>query len=128
MKISIVSGSSRPKFDSPANHHAYAVRHGYGYRFDLGPHPMVPRPPYFKLGAVAQALPSCDWLFWLDDDAFFTDLDRPLETIVGALDPHLLVAFCGAPVNPRGLTTFLNSGAFFIRSCADALVFLDAVR
>jgi galactosyl transferase GMA12/MNN10 family len=128
VKISIVSGTPEPRLDSAANHRVYADRHGYAYRVDLGPYPLVPRVHYFKLCAVERALPESDWVFWLDDDAFFTDLDRTLESVIEGLDPAVVVALCAGPVNPRGQTTFLNAGVFFIRNCPDAFVFLDLVK
>jgi len=127
VRIFIVSGTSAPRLDSAANHRAYAARHGYKYRFDVGP-AVGPRVHYFKLGAVARALPDCEWLFWIDDDAFFTDLDRRLEPFIESLDPRVSVVFCAGPVNPYGQTTYLNAGVFFIRNCPEAFAFLDELK
>jgi hypothetical protein len=124
MEIFIVSGTSAPRLASEVNHRAYARRHDYRYRFDVGP-AIGPRVHYFKLGAVTRALPECDWLFWIDDDAFFTDLDQRLEPFVESLDPRVSLVFCAGPINPYGETTYLNAGIFFIRNRPDAFAFLD---
>lgn len=119
MKMTILSGSDHIRFPTMINHKAYADRHGYRYFFDVSPRRDRINIYYHKLAAVADALPYTEWLFWIDDDAAFTQLDISLCTIVPELMCQDLSAiFCASPVNPAGGWTFLSSGNFFIRNDA----------
>lgn len=81
MAVHILSSHTHPRLASPVNHQCYAGRHGYGYLFDVTPYP-VASPYDQKLHAILRALdgmPDDDVLVWIDDDAYFMQLDRPLD-------------------------------------------------
>ena len=111
------------------NHKAYADRHGYRYRFDISPRADQNNPYYHKLDAILDALPDTDWLFWIDDDAAFTQLDRPFAAFVPEMeDPNVFAIFCASPVNPAGGWTTISSGNFLIRNSYAARAFIEAAR
>ena len=117
MKIMILSGSDNIRFPTMLNQKAYADRHGYRYRFDIGPHANRSNLYFHKLNAVYDALQDTDWLFWIDDDAAFTQMACRFEVQVPELsDPSLCAIFCASPVNPQGGWTTISSGNFFIRN------------
>lgn len=120
----VLSGSNTIRYPSIINHKVYCDRHNYTYRFDVVPEPDLEVVYFHKLAAIRRNLPECDWLFWLDDDAFFQQIEAPLEAVCdGAMDRSDLI-FCKSPIN-NGLWTHLSSGNFFIRNCPETLDFLD---
>lgn len=113
----ILSGCDHVRFPTMLNQRAYAREHNYRYRFDLGPYPDRHNTYFHKLDAIDDALVDTDWLFWIDDDAAFTQLEMRLEDIVPELnDPTVAAIFCASPVNPQGGWTAISSGNFFIRN------------
>jgi hypothetical protein len=126
--ICILSGSTDHRLRSDVNHRVYARQHAYDYLFDKGPYTRLTNAYFFKLWAIARVLPFFDWVFWLDDDAWFTDFDRPLEPFVEGLDRGIFLVACKSPVNPSGDFTFLNSGVLFLRNCPQSRDFLETTR
>ncbi len=117
MKILVLSGSDHIRFPTMINQRAFSDRHGYEYRFDISPRPERSSIYYHKLAAIMDALPAADWLFWIDDDAAFTQLDTSFEALVPELQSENLSAiFCASPINPSGGWTFISSGNFFVRN------------
>jgi hypothetical protein len=123
--LMIVSGSSRVRTAAPLNHALYAARHDIPYFFDAGPS-KVDRIYFHKLHVIRRYLPLAEWLFWIDDDAFFTDFDVDLRQFLADVGNRELV-FCKSPVNPRGGWTWMSSGQFFIRNTKEMAALLDAV-
>ena len=124
MDLVIVSGSSRVRTAAPVNHRVYADRHGLPYVFDLSP--STARPIFFhKLDVLRRHLPRAEWLFWIDDDAFFTDLTVDIRSFVPVDGADL--AFCASPVNPKGGWTWMSSGQLLIRRTPAMSALLDAV-
>lgn len=119
MNILILSGSDHIRFPTMINQKAYADRHGYRYSFDITPRTNRRNKYYHKLHAIRDALPQADWLFWIDDDAAFTQMQVSLESQVPELGRNDLSAiFCVSPVNPNGGWTTVSSGNFFVRNDA----------
>lgn len=111
------------------NHRAYADRHEYAYRFDISPRPGRTNVYFHKLAAIADALPQTSWLFWIDDDAAFTQLDRPFLDVVPEIeDAETFAIFCASPVNPHGGWTALSSGNFFVRNCKHGRQLIEAAQ
>lgn len=127
MRVKIVSGTDNPLLRSDQNHQAYAARHGYDYVFDTAIYDGLPSPHFRKLLSVLNALDDADWVFWLDDDAYFTQLNVPLETFLTGVGDDVFLVLCSSPVNPSGRWTFINSGVFFIRNDARSRTFLHRV-
>jgi galactosyl transferase GMA12/MNN10 family len=123
--LMIVSGSSRVRTAAPLNHALYAATVGVPYFFDVAP-TRVDRIYFHKLEVIRAYLPLAEWLFWIDDDAFFTDFDVDLRRFLADVGDRQLV-FCKSPVNPRGGWTWMSSGQFFIRNTPQTLDLLDRV-
>ena len=123
--LMIVSGSSRVRTAAPLNHALYATAIGVPYFFDVAP-TRVERIYFHKLEVIRAYLPLAEWLFWIDDDAFFTDFRIDLRQFLAAVGDRDIV-FCKSPVNPRGGWTWMSSGQFFIRNTPQTLALLDAV-
>ncbi|WP_159809073.1 hypothetical protein [Litoreibacter roseus] len=65
-----------------------------------------------------------DYVFWIDDDAFFIQQDRDLTSLIP--DEGKLVTFCRSPTNKK-IFTYLSSGQFLIRGGAAGAEFANAV-
>ena len=117
MKILILSGADHLRFPTMLNQKAYAGKHGYRYRFDISPYARRENLYFHKLEAISDALQDTDWLFWIDDDAAFTQIEKRLEDQVPELENSSLCAiFCASPINPLGGWTTVSSGNFFVRN------------
>jgi hypothetical protein len=127
-KICIVSGGIPHRLRSDINHRMYAARHSHDYLHDTGPYQALQNIYFFKLHSVEKALPHYDWVFWIDDDAFFTDFEKDLAGFIQDISPDVFLVICKSPVNPQGWSTFLNSGVFFVKNCEASFAFLDAAK
>jgi galactosyl transferase GMA12/MNN10 family len=111
------------------NHKIYADRHGYRYRFDLSPTRNITRFYWHKITKIQDALSDADWVFWVDDDIFFTQLDVDFQRLVPELfNPKLHLIFGKSPVNLQGGWTYLTSGSFFIRNSQLSRELLSSTR
>lgn len=124
MTIGILSGHYPGlRFNSQVNHKLYADRHDYRYVFNGAPE--RDRRLYFrKLETIARYLDLFDWVFWIDDDAYFTDHEIPLERFTGQSDGADLV-ICRSPSTKRIFTKF-SSGQFLLRNSPRAHALLAA--
>ena len=128
----LLSAGTRIRTPACLNHRVYADRLGVEYLFDATPGP-VPTALDQKLAAVRRALPHHDWVFWLDDDAFVTDLDVDIRAFA---DDDADLVLCRSPINPEGGWTFASFGQFLVRNtpamhellAAVATTDLDVVR
>lgn len=123
----ILSGTTLMRYPTMLNHRIYADRHGYRYRFDPVPYRNVWNLYFHKIAAIRDALQDCEWLFWLDDDAAFMQMDTPLEDLVPEMtqEEGPWAIFCKSPIN-RGAWTYLSSGNFLIRNCSESHALLEA--
>jgi len=128
MKICIVTGATYRRFKSHRNHEIYAKKHSYDLRVDYGIYPNLKNVTFFKVSAIAAALPHYDWIFWLDDDAFITDFEKKLEVFIRVLDKNKIIGIGKSPVNREGQWTFLNAGAFFLRNCPKSFDLLRLIQ
>lgn len=115
-----------PELSVP-NHRRYAGRYGHHYVL----HTELPLPDreahYSKMLVIHEALRSeraPDWVFFVDCDAFFTNMAVPVADILeaygaaGPLGPHFLVA-----EDPGGI----NTGTMLFRRSEWSLRFLERV-
>lgn len=123
MSLLILSAATRIRTPASLNHRVYADRIGVECLFDATPAPL-PSVFLYKSAAVQRALPHYDWVFWIDDDAFMTNLDFDIRSF--ATDDVDLV-LCASPVNPEGGWTFVSFGQFLIRSTPTMFELLDSV-
>lgn len=127
LRIGILSGYyPGVRFNSAFNHRLYAHRHGYQYIFDSGPR-FDPRTYMRKLEAVQEYLDLFDWLFWIDDDAYFTHFETPLETFIQA-SPETEFIVCKSP-STKEIFTRISSGQFLLKNTPRAKQFvMDALQ
>ena len=88
--LMIVSGSSRVRTAAPLNHALYAGSVGIPYFFDVAP-TRVDRIYFHKLEVIRAYLPLAEWLFWIDDDAFFTDFAADARSFVDDKSSSVLI-------------------------------------
>lgn len=121
-RIGILSGYyPGTRFNSQANHRLYAERHGYRYIFDSTPR--FDRRTYMrKMEAIQEYLDLFDWLFWVDDDAYFTDFSIPLEQFI-AIAPNSDFIVCKSP-STKELSTHISSGQFLLHNTPGAHRFI----
>lgn len=122
----IASGSSCTRTAAPLNHRIYADRMGVPYLYDSAPS-SISRVSFLKVDLLRRILPLAEWVFWIDDDAFFTDLSIDLRTILSRERREQDLIFCRSPINPRGKWAWMSAGQFFIRRSPAMFQLLDAV-
>jgi hypothetical protein len=123
VSLLILSAGTNVRTPASLNHRVYADRIGAEYLFDATPGPLS-SPLDQKLASLRRALPHHDWVFWIDDDAFMTNLDVDIGSFA---DDDADLVMCASPVNPEGGWTFLSFGQFLIRRTPAMLELVDAV-
>ncbi len=111
-RICVLSGRyPASRFASIQNHRAYCNQHGYAYiHCDW---PTGQANPYLnKLAYIQEYIDAFDMLFWIDDDAFFLNIDKPLNEFIPPEDHYLSI--CASP-GFKSLKTFFSSGQFVLR-------------
>jgi len=123
-RVCVLSGRFPPSgFQSNWNHRAYANKHGYTYiNCDW---PTGAQNRYMtKLHFVKQYVRHFDYVFWIDDDAFFIDLEKDLSSLVPPAGK--IGSFCRSPTNKK-IFTYLSSGQFMLEGGETGARFVDAV-
>ncbi len=123
--VAVVSGRyPATEFESAPNHRAYCDAHGYTYVHCNWP--TGQQIGYLnKVEYVLYYFDRFDWIFWIDDDAFFVDLDRSLDHLVPPGDKFMSV--CSSP-SYKDIVTPISSGQFLLRTTDLAHRFLLMVR
>ncbi|EAS19996.1 hypothetical protein BBFL7_02396 [Flavobacteria bacterium BBFL7] len=123
-KIAIISGRYPSTiFDSVTNHKIYADRHKYHYVHCNWPTGEVNR--YFnKIRYILYYFDFFDYIIWLDDDAFFWDLEKDIMDYAPKNDKFLSI--CKSP-NFKSLKTYFSSGQFILKTNNIANEFLNSV-
>lgn len=121
--IGIISYCDKIRTYASVNHQYYADIHGYTYIYDISP----TKNSVFKnkIEKILKLLPLFDYIFWIDDDAFFTKYDVSLESLIEDSKKYDLV-FCKSPMN-EGKWTYLSSGNFFIKNTKKSIQFLKDI-
>ncbi|WP_053386822.1 hypothetical protein [Leucobacter japonicus] len=122
-RIAIISYCDHLRTYAHLNHETYARRHDYTYIFDIAP--VESYRHNAKIEKILKFLPHFDWVFWIDDDAFFT---RPESELTEFLERRERAGFifCESPVN-AGKQTWISSGNFFVRNTPKAFEVLRSV-
>lgn len=122
MRLCILSGRHpTTSFPSPVNHQAYARTHGYTYIHCNWP--TGASNAYFnKLSYIQTYYHLFDYIFWIDDDAFFLDPNRSLRFLIPPDDAFLSI--CRSPSHKR-LKTPISSGQFLLRCSSVGRKFVD---
>lgn len=115
-RICVLSGRyPQSRFASIYNHRAYCNEHGYTYVNCAWPSGQT-NPYLNKLAYILEYIGFFDFIFWIDDDAFFLGIERPLTEF---LPPDgKCLSICSSP-GFKQLKTFFSSGQFVLR--CDAL-------
>lgn len=123
-RLCVLSGRFPPSgFKSIWNHRAYCDRHGYTYI--NASWPCAPGNVYMrKFIFIREYIEFFDYVFWIDDDAFFIDLDIDLMRF--APGDGDIVSFCRSPSN-KSQFTYLSSGQFLLNGGKQGAEFVDAV-
>ncbi|MCY4046352.1 MAG: hypothetical protein OXE99_14910, partial [Cellvibrionales bacterium] len=66
-----------------------------------------------------------DYLFWIDDDAFFMDFDKPLTDFLP--DETSFLSICSSPDHKK-IHTYISSGQFFLRCDEVGKSFIDSIE
>jgi hypothetical protein len=123
-RVGVVSGRyPASEFESFINHKAYCARHGYTYIHCNWPTGAANQ--YMnKLEYVRAYYHLFDYLFWIDDDAFFMRPEQALEAFVP--QPGQFLSICGSPTS-KPIHTYVSSGQFMLRCDDTGRAFIDAV-
>lgn len=118
--IAIVSGCDKLRYASYVGHQLYARKHDLAYHLELAP--FAGAAGYWhKAAALGQHLEKHDWLVWLDDDAFITDIESDwLRREIAAAERTgaWLVIAPSAEDELNGAWAAYNTGVFAVRNCA----------
>lgn len=123
-RVGIISGRfPSTKFWSNVNHQLYAEKHGYTYIHCN--YPTVAKNPYLnKIYYLKNYFHLFDYLFWIDDDAFFFDLEKDILDFEPQAENF--VSFCASP-DFKELKTVISSGQFLIKCNDLGNQFLESV-
>lgn len=112
MKVCILSGRyPHSSFNSSVNHKVYADKYNYTYINCNWPN-KVKNPYLNKIYYILEYIDYFDYIFWIDDDAFFWDFDRDIMDFIP--ENECLFSFCKSP-EYKELKTFLSSGQFLFK-------------
>lgn len=124
LRVAVVSGRHPvTSFKSYINHKVYCDIHGYTYIHCNWP-TMQGNPYLNKIEYILAYLDLFDYIFWIDDDAFFLDLSRKVEDFLPQAGSFLSI--CASP-KFKTIRTYYSSGQFMIKSCDLARSFLTQV-
>lgn len=128
--VCVMSGGDEVRYRAYVNHSVYARLHGFTYHIGIGLGPSVLSPYYYKFNAVREVLPHFEWVLYLDDDVYITDIEaKTIETLIAeaqAGGEFLIVA--EGPVEPDGSWTRINSGVMLLRRDDRSFALLSAAQ
>ncbi|MBO6881596.1 putative nucleotide-diphospho-sugar transferase [Winogradskyella sp.] len=112
MNTCIISGRFPiTQFESPTNHKLYADIQGYSYIHCNWP--TTSKNNYFnKIIYVLNYIEFYDYIVWIDDDAFYFNLDNDIMDYAPKGDSF--ISFCKSP-SFKELKTLFNSGHFIVQ-------------
>lgn len=122
MSVLIISYCDKIRTNAHYNHFKYAKKHGYDYIYDISP--TVHEKYYGKIEKILSKLHYAEWIFWLDDDAYFMDYNVKLHEIISNHVSTEELLFC-APSVRRGKFTTLSSGNFFLKNTPSVRQYLE---
>jgi len=124
MKICVLSGRyPATSFLSSENHRIYCSYHGY-YYINCNWPTQAQNPYLHKFNYIDHYLTLFDFVFWIDDDAFFLDVTKPLNCFIP--EHNIFLSICHSPDNKKIKTVF-SSGSFMISSSLIGKLFVRRV-
>ncbi|KAK4260198.1 hypothetical protein QN277_003344 [Acacia crassicarpa] len=137
-RILIVTGSQPSPCRNPIGDHLllrlfknkvdYSRIHGYDIFYNAALlHPRMKSywAKYPVVKAAMMAHPEAEWIWWVDSDALFTDMDFKLP-LNRYKDHNLIVHGWPRLIHEKKSWTGLNAGVFLIRNCQWSLDFMEA--
>ena len=122
LDVALVTGCDRIRYASYVGHQLYARRHGLACHLELTP--FEGQGGYWHKGAALHAhLADHDWVVWLDDDAFITDLDSEFirrEVQHAHAAGKWLVIAPSVDDELNGAWAAYNTGVMALRNCAES--------
>ncbi|CAL0311594.1 unnamed protein product [Lupinus luteus] len=137
-RIVMVTGSQPTPCRNPIGDHFllrffknkvdYCRLHGYDIFYNdalLDPRMFGYWAKYPVVRATMIAHPEAEWIWWVDSDALFTDMEFKLP-LNRYKDHNLIVHGWAHLIHEKRSWTGLNAGVFLIRNCQWSLDFIDA--
>lgn len=123
-RIAVISGRyPESTFGSSINHKAYCCQHGYTYIYCNWPTD-AGNPYMNKIRYIQEYYAGFDYIFWIDDDAFFMDHSVGLEGFIPKNDDFLSI--CCSP-DFKNIKTFVSSGTFMLKCSELGRCFIDSI-
>lgn len=116
--VCIASGGDDIRFRSYINQAIYARERGFSYHLGIGLSRGARSPYEPKFVVIEEMLPHFEWVVWMDDDVYVTDMAAPvLERLLeeAERDDKFLVLAEG-PLEPHGGWTTINTGVMALRN------------
>ncbi|WP_084205884.1 putative nucleotide-diphospho-sugar transferase [Psychroserpens mesophilus] len=112
MNICILSGRfPATVFKTPINHRIYADAHNYTYIHCNWPTTLSNN--YLnKIAYVLQYIDNYDYIIWIDDDAFFMNMEKDIMDYAPKNDSF--ISICKSP-EFKELKTYFSSGQFIVK-------------
>ncbi|KAI4315086.1 hypothetical protein L6164_027932 [Bauhinia variegata] len=136
-RVLVVTGSQPSPCKNPIGDHLllrffknkvdYCRIHGYDIFYNdalLHPKMFTYWAKYPVVRAAMMAHPEAEWIWWIDSDALFTDMEFKLP-LQRYKDHNLIVHGWPRLIHEEKSWTGLNAGVFLIRNCQWSLDFMD---
>ena len=125
MKIAIISGRyPHTDFKSYLNHKKYADAHGYTY-ISCCWQGNKSNPYFNKIAYIQHYVDLFDYIFWIDDDAFFMNHEKDIFEFTNYSGKFLTI--CESPKYKK-VWTYISSGQFLLRCDREGKKFLDRIE
>lgn len=117
-QVCIASGGDSIRFRSYVNQAVYARERGFSYHLGIGLSRDARSPYEPKFVVIEEILPRFDWVVWMDDDVYVTDMVHPVleELLREAESADAFVVLAEGPVEPHGGWTSINTGVMALRN------------
>lgn len=111
------------EFQAYVNHRIYCDIHNYTYIYCNWPTKACNR--YMnKIEYIRHYYNCFDYIFWIDDDAFFINMQKGLEEFLPCKENFLSI--CGSP-DYKNIHTFISSGQFMINCSGIGKKFINEI-
>jgi hypothetical protein len=111
--IVIISGADSYRYNAHLNHQKYADAREIDYKFHLSNG--LSNPFFTKCYAILDSFDKgYEYVIWIDDDAFFIDLDWDCRNIFEKYERDVIVT--QGRTNKKPMATLFNNGVMFIRN------------
>lgn len=124
-RICVLSGRyPASKFESYLNHCVYCDYHQYTYIYCNWP--TKTKNKYMnKIEYIKKYYRLFDYIFWIDDDAFFMNIEKSLDEFLPEKD--IFLSICSSP-DYKKIHTFISSGQFMLKCSERGRKFIDAIQ